>query len=132
MARSEAIARYALAALWAAGSVARLPVAARELIDDLNNELLFSAASLWEIAIKRALHRGDFQLDVRLLRRGLLNNGYRELGVTGEHAVAIEGLPPIHKDSFDRLLIAQSIIEGITLLTSDWLVAQYPAPVQKV
>ena len=118
--------------LWAAGSAARLSVAARELIDDPKNELLFSAASLWEIAIKRALRRDDFQLDVRLLRRGLLNNGYRELAVTGEHAVAIEGLPPIHKDPFDRLLIAQSIIEGITLLTSDGLVAQYPAPVQKV
>ena len=102
--------------LWAAGSVARLSVAARELIDDPKNELLFSAASLWEIAIKQSLRRDDFQLDVRLLRRGLLNNGYRELAVTGEHAVAIEGLPPIHKDPFDRLLIAQSIIEGITLL----------------
>lgn len=71
-------------------------------------------------------------VDARLLRRGLLDNGYGELPVTSEHAVAIDGLPPIHKDPFDRLLVAQSMVEGITLLTSDPLVAQYPAPVRKV
>ncbi|HTT81786.1 MAG TPA: type II toxin-antitoxin system VapC family toxin [Stellaceae bacterium] len=118
--------------IWAAGQVARLSSDARKLIDDPTNELSFSAVSLWEVAIKRALRRRGFELDARLLRRGLLNNGYRELVITGEHAAAIDGLPPIHKDPFDRLLIAQSIVEGITLLTSDGLVAQYPAPVQLV
>jgi PIN domain nuclease of toxin-antitoxin system len=87
---------------------------------------------LWEIAIKSGLGRGDFQVDARLLRRELLDNGYLELPITSEHAVAIDGLPPIHKDPFDRLLVAQSMVEGITLLTADPLVAQYPAPVQKV
>jgi len=62
--------------LWAAGSVARLSAAASELIDDPKNELLLSAASLWKIAIKRALRRDDFQFEVRPLRCGLLNNGY--------------------------------------------------------
>jgi len=74
----------------------------------------------------------DFQVDARLLRRGLLDNGCGELPVASEHAAAIDGLPPLHKDPFDRLLVAQSMVEGITLLTSDPLVAQYPAPVRKV
>ena len=118
--------------LWAAGAVERLSPQARLLLDDPNNELLFSAASLWEIAIKHSLRRADFAVDVRLLRRGLLDNLYRELAVTGEHAVAVAGLPPIHKDPFDRILVAQSIIEGVMLLTADPLVAQYPAPVRQV
>jgi PIN domain nuclease of toxin-antitoxin system len=92
--------------------------------------LLFSVASLWEIVIKRGLNRPDFQVDARLLRRGLIDNGYQELPILSEHAVAVDSLPPIHKDPFDRLLIAQAAIEGITLLTDDTIVAQYPGPVQ--
>ena len=106
--------------------------AARALLEDPHNEPMFSSASLWEIAIKSGLGRDDFHVDARLLRRGLLDNGYGELPVTSEHAVAIDGLPRIHKDPFDRLLVAQSMVEGITLPTSDPLVAQYPAPVRKV
>jgi PIN domain nuclease of toxin-antitoxin system len=102
------------------------------LLNDPRNEPMFSSASLWEIAIKSGLGRDDFQVDARLLRRGLLDNGYGELPVASEHAVAIDGLPPIHKDPFDRLLVAQSMVEGITLLTTDPLVAQYPAPVRQV
>ena len=102
------------------------------MLADPHNEPMFSSASLWEIAIKSGLGRDDFQVDARLLRRGLLDNGYGELPVASEHAVAIDGLPPIHKDPFDRLLVAQSMVEGITLLTNDPLVAQYPAPVRKV
>ena len=118
--------------LWAAGRPERLPAAARRLISDVENELLFSAASLWEIAIKRGLGREDFQVDPRLLRRGLLENGYADLPVTGEHAVALDGLPPIHKDPFDRILIAQAMVEGIALLTVDPLVARYPGPIRKM
>jgi PIN domain nuclease of toxin-antitoxin system len=117
--------------LWAAGSPDRLSAAARSLVDDPQNEPIFSSASLWEIAIKHGLGRRDFQLDARLLRRGLLDNGYGELPITGEHAVALAGLPPIHKDPFDRILVAQAIVEGITLLTADPLVSQYPAPIRK-
>ena len=118
--------------LWAAGRPERLSAAARDLLDDPENTLLFSAASLWEIAIKRGLGRDDFRVEPRLLRRGLLDNGYIELPVTSAHAVALESLPPLHKDPFDRMLIAQSITEGILLLTADPLVARYPAPVRQV
>lgn len=116
--------------IWAADSIERLPLDARILMSDPDNELLFSVASLWEIAIKRGLNRSDFQVDARVLRRGLIDNGYRELPILSEHAVAIDALPPIHKDPFDRLLIAQATVEGITLLTDDATVAQYPGPVQ--
>jgi PIN domain nuclease of toxin-antitoxin system len=118
--------------LWAAGEPRKLPAAALALIDDPANELIFSAASLWEIAIKRRLGRNDFRVDPRQLRRGLLDNGYLELPITSEHAIAIDGLPPLHKDPFDRILIAQATIEGITLLTADPIVARYRGPVREV
>jgi PIN domain nuclease of toxin-antitoxin system len=118
--------------LWAAGSPGQLPATARILMEDLQNELLFSAASLWEIVIKRSLGRSDFQVDARVLRRGLLDNGYQELAITSEHAVFIDSLPLLHKDPFDRILVAQATVEGIALLTADVLVAQYPGPVQQV
>ncbi|GGA80001.1 twitching motility protein PilT [Brucella endophytica] len=118
--------------LWAAGEPEKLPWTARAEIENAENDLLFSAASLWEISIKRGLGRADFTVDPRLLRRGLIDNGYLELPITSEHAVAVEGLPPIHKDPFDRLLIAQSIVEGIPLMTADEIVAQYPAPIRRI
>lgn len=118
--------------LWAAGEPDRLSADACALIREAENELFFSAASLWEIAIKSGLGRDDFQVDARLLRRGLLDNSYNELPISSEHVVAIDSLPPIHKDPFDRILVAQAMVEGITLLTSDPLVAQYPGPVKRV
>ncbi|RWC29761.1 type II toxin-antitoxin system VapC family toxin [Mesorhizobium sp.] len=118
--------------LWAAGEPDRLPLAALAEIENPENELLFSPASLWEIAIKRGLGRDDFQADPRLLRRGLFDNGYHDLPITSEHALAIDGLPTIHKDPFDRILVAQAIVEGITLLTMDDLVARYPGPIRKL
>ena len=117
--------------LWAAGLPGRLSTAALKLIEAPNNELLFSAASIWEVAIKRGLGRSDFQADPRLLRRGLRDNGYSELPILSHHVVALDSLPPIHKDSFDRLLVAQATVEGITLLTSDAVVARYPGPVRQ-
>jgi len=118
--------------LWAAGDPAQLSAEARALLENPENELLFSAASLWEVALKHGLNREDFRVEPRLLRRGLIDNNYRELAVTSEHAVAIESLPPIHKDPFDRMLVAQSMVEGITLLTADPVVARYPGPVRRV
>jgi PIN domain nuclease of toxin-antitoxin system len=119
--------------LWAAGEPKRLSKQARTLIDNPGNELLFfSAASLWEVAIKRGLGRGDFKVDARLLRRGLLDNGYIELPIVSDHIVATESLPPIHRDPFDRVLVAQATVEGITLLTIDSLVSQYPGPIRTV
>jgi PIN domain nuclease of toxin-antitoxin system len=118
--------------LWAAGQPERLSARARKLLDDPRNELLFSAASLWEVAIKSALGREDFQVEPRLLRRGLLDNGYVELPVTSEHAVGIDTLPPHHMDPFDRLLLAQALVEGVVLLTADAQLARYRGPVRKV
>lgn len=118
--------------LLAAGEPRRLSKQARTLIDNADNELFFSAASLWEVAIKRGLGREDFKVDPRLLRRGLLDNGYRELPIISDHVVAIDSLPPIHKDPFDRILVAQATVEGITLLTIDALVSQYPGPIRMV
>jgi PIN domain nuclease of toxin-antitoxin system len=116
--------------LWASGQPKRLPATARKLIENPENELLFSAASLWEVTIKRGLGRHDFQVDPRLLRRGLLDNGYGELPILSEHLVAIDTLPLIHKDPFDRILVGQTTVEGITLLTNDTLLGEYPGPIR--
>jgi PIN domain nuclease of toxin-antitoxin system len=118
--------------LWAANEPKRLPKAARTLIEDTENELLFSAASLWEISIKSSLGRRDFLIDARLLRRGLLDNGYTELPITSEHAVNLDRLAGAHKDPFDRILVAQALVEGITLLTNDRRLVAYPGAIRKV
>ncbi len=118
--------------LWAAGQPERLSAAARRQLNNAKNELIFSAASIWEITIKNSLGRDDFRVEPRLLRRGLLDNGYVELPITSEHAVNVDALPALHKDPFDRLLIAQALVEGITLLTADAQLARYRGPVRKV
>jgi PIN domain nuclease of toxin-antitoxin system len=118
--------------LWAAGQPELLSKDARALLDEPDNLLLFSAASVWEVTIKRSLGREDFRVDPRVLRRGLLDNGYGELAITSEHAIAVDLLPAIHKDPFDRMLLAQSLIEGITLVTSDPVMARYPVSVRQV
>ena len=122
--------------LWAAGEPRKLSKSARRLLEDTSTQLWFSAASLWEVAIKHGLAkthgRADFRVEPRRLRRGLIDNGWRELAISSEHAVAILDLPPIHKDPFDRLLLAQANVEGLTLVTSDEIVAQYPGRVRKV
>jgi len=118
--------------LWAAGAPKRLPAAARRLIEEAATEPIFSVASLWEIVIKRGLGRTDFRVDPSTLRRGLLDNGYGELPVLGEHALAVDALPAIHKDTFDRILVAQAVVEGMTLLTADPVVGSYPGPIRCV
>lgn len=118
--------------LWAALTPGKLSPDARTLIEDPQNELFFSAASIWEVALKQGLSQPDFTLDPQLLRRGLSDNGYIELAVTGHHAAAIATLPQIHKDPFDRMLLAQSSVEGFLLLTADDQVPQYPGPVRRV
>ena len=118
--------------LWAAGADERLPARVRTLLLHAETEPYFSVASLWEIVIKSELGRADFRVDARLLRRGLLDNGYLELPITSEHAVALLGLPPLHKDPFDRILVAQAMLEGITLWTADAVVARYPGPIELV
>ncbi|MBS0984531.1 type II toxin-antitoxin system VapC family toxin [Gluconobacter cerinus] len=118
--------------LWAAGEPDRLSVRARSLMEDQDNALVFSAASLWEITIKAGLGRADFQIDPHLLRRGLIENGYEELPVTGQHAIAVGQLPDVHRDPFDRILVAQAMVEGLLLLTHDPLVQAYPGPITAV
>lgn len=118
--------------LWAAADAPRLGEDARDLISDENNALWFSAASIWEVAIKTGLGRPDFAVDPQLLRRGLLENGYNELSISARHAAGGTHLPAIHRDPFDRLLVAQATDEGLLLLTADDEVAFYPGPIRKV
>lgn len=118
--------------LWAAATPDRLTPEVHRMIEDMSEQLVYSAASIWEVAIKGGLGRADFRVDPRLLRRGLLEHGYDELAVTGVHAAAVDQLPPIHKDPFDRLLVAQAQIEAVTLLTADRIVAQYPGPIRLI
>jgi len=118
--------------LWAAQGLECLPLGAQRWMSAPENELLFSVASLWEVVIKHSLARSDFNVPPRMLRRGLLDHGYTELPIRSEHVVAVEALPPLHKDPFDRLLVAQATVEGILLLTADARLAEYPGPVQRV
>lgn len=116
--------------LWAAGTPDRLPPDAREVIEDRETDPIFSAASVWEVALKSALGRPDFSVDPRVLRHRLLAHDYTELPVTGAHAAAVDLLPPIHKDPFDRLLVVQAQLEGLTLWTADRVVGRYPGPIR--
>ncbi|MCY4648527.1 MAG: type II toxin-antitoxin system VapC family toxin [Gammaproteobacteria bacterium] len=116
--------------LYAAGMPERLPSVARTLLENPESDLAFSAGSLWEVAIKNGLGREDYRVDPRLLRRGLLENGYTELPVASSHAVAADLLPPVNSDPFDRILVAQAQIEGLTLLTLDPLIGRYPGPIR--
>jgi PIN domain nuclease of toxin-antitoxin system len=111
--------------LWAAAEPKRLARDVRELLESLDNEPLFSSASIWEIVTKITLGRPDFHIEPGLFRRALLENGYVELPVTSRHAVAVLELPVELTDPFDRMLVAQSMVERIPLLTSDPIVAQY-------
>jgi|SRR6185437_7827611 len=118
--------------LWATEDSPKLPALAKRLIGSPANELIFSAVSIWEIAIKHAKGTGRFEAAPQLVREGLLENGYSELAISGKHAIAVGYLESIHKDPFDRLLIAQAMVEGITLLTSDAMIARYPGPIRKI
>lgn len=118
--------------LWTVGQSARVPAAARELIAASSTEPMFSTASLWEIAIKAGLGRDDFRVDPARLRSGLLRHGWSELAVLGAHAVAVATLPPLHRDPFDRLLAAQALSEGLTLMTTDRRLKAYPGPIRLV
>ncbi len=109
----------------AGGESRRLPKEARRLLEDPANEVLYSAASLWEIAIKAALRGSDFRVDFALLRPALAAMDFMELPVSGAHAERLTIVPPIHKDPFDRMLVAQSLSERLVLLTNDAPLAAY-------
>jgi PIN domain nuclease of toxin-antitoxin system len=118
--------------LWSALRLDRVPAAARSLMEDEANELVFSVVSIWEIAIKSAQGRPDFNVDPRRLRRQLLRNTWRELHITGEHALTVFDLPLLHKDPFDRLLLAQAIVEDARLVTVDRRLGDYNGPILRV
>jgi PIN domain nuclease of toxin-antitoxin system len=118
--------------LWTIAESRRLSADARALIGDASSEISFSVISLWEVAIKTGRGRDDFRIDVGSLRRQLLDNRFAELVVTGAHAVALAALPQLHKDPFDRMLVAPGMVEGVTLVTGDRAVARYPGPIRLV
>lgn len=118
-------------ALWALISPLRLSAATRSLLSAPSNDCFFSPVSLWEVVIKRGPRNPSFDVEANILHRQLLDNDYIELPVTSDHALAVGSLPPIHKDPFDRLLIAQATTEGITLLTRDADVLRYPGPIRR-
>ena len=105
---------------------------ARDLLGDAANQLHFSPVNIWEIAVKNAAGRPDFEVDTRAFRNELAQRGFIELPVTSEHTLAIGDLPLLHKDPIDRMLVAQAMVEGIVLLTSDARLAPYPGPIRKV
>ena len=115
--------------LWATVWPDRLPKKAHALLEDEENTLFFSPASLWEVAIKRKRGRPDFDEDARILRRHIVDAGGIELPITSAHAIAVSDLPSIHSDPFDRILLAQTKEEGLTLVTADRTLAKYPVPI---
>ena len=118
--------------VWSISQSKRLGADVTRLLEDPTNQPHASVISIWEVAIKHSLKRSDFSIDPHFLRRALNETGFRELPMTGDHAAAVSGLPRIHKDPFDRMLVAQALVEGITLLTVDSVLAQYPCPVRLV
>lgn len=118
--------------LWAAYTPDRLSAVTQAMLLDPANRLCFSVVSIWEVAIKRALDRPDFQIDSGVLRRGLLANGYVECAIEGPHALHVASLPLIHRDPFDRMLVAQAAVEGMQLITADEKVAAYHPSIQLI
>jgi len=117
--------------VWLSLNSKELPAAALESMQDRKNTLFFSLVSIWETSIKFALGRSDFLVEPRLLRRGLMEFGFRELPIMSEHVIAVSKLPHIHRDPFDRLLVAQAEVEGLTLMTTDKTLSKYGPHVRR-
>jgi PIN domain nuclease of toxin-antitoxin system len=111
--------------LWALADPRRLSEPARDAIEAGDNEVLFSAASIWEIAIKSQVLRAEFGVDATTIINGARDTRFIELAISAEHAAAVAALPPHHKDPFDRLLIAQALTEPARLVTADKVLAAY-------
>ena len=116
--------------LWAAADRDRVPAPVADLMLDPSNSLHFSPASLWEVGIKRLKFPG-FHVHPHDLAQHLLANSYVELPITARHAIATADLPTLHNDPFDRIMIAQAIVEQIVLITVDKMVGRYPGPIQR-
>ena len=111
--------------LWTAVSPDRLSVRAVTLVASRDVDVAFSLATMWEVAIKTSLEKPGFNVDSTALRNGLLDQGFRQMDIRPEHIAVVARLPWHHRDPFDRLLVAQALVEGLTLLTSDRLLARY-------
>ena len=118
--------------LWNVYGSRKLPARVARLFRDGRHQFFYSAASLWEIAIKAARGRQDFVADTAAIRDALEENGFHELPVAAQHAVALSTLPAIHADPFDRMLVAQSITEPMALITTDARLAAYPGTIEVV
>ena len=117
--------------IWSMSHLKSISPKTRKLLEDRKNDLYFSVVSLWEIGVKRALNRPDFDFDPHLLRGVLLAKGFEELSVSAEHVLAVDQLPLLHRDPFDRLLLCQTLVEGLTLLTTDERILKYPVSVRR-
>jgi PIN domain nuclease of toxin-antitoxin system len=113
--------------LWAA--IGKLPPQAERYVADMKNSLFFSSAAIWEVVFKRGSSRSYFYVDPAALYSGLLGAGYMELPVLGKHTLLVQTLPAFHKDPFDRLMLAQAASEGMTFLTADKQLNQYPCSI---
>ncbi|CDZ65444.1 Pilus retraction motor protein [Neorhizobium galegae bv. orientalis] len=118
--------------VWLVGASHRLPLIAREIIENPDHEIFFSSASIWELSIKCSSGKIGLELPPRMLYRVLIESGFGELAVTASHALKVDSLQQIHRDPFDRILIAQSMCEGMLLLTSDETIAKYSGPIRFV
>lgn len=109
--------------LWAAAQPHKLPGRAADLMNSDSSDLHYSVACLWEIKIKNGANRHDFQVDTERLRDGLTKVGFRELAIEAEHVLLV--LPSYHRDTFDRIMVAQAGVEGLALLTADATLSRY-------
>ena len=110
--------------LWALADPRRLTDSVRDALE-ADNEVLFSAASVWEIAIKSQVLRAEFGVDATAIIEAALETRFNELAISPEHAAAVAALPPHHRDPFDRLLVAQAFTEPARLVTADKALAAY-------
>jgi PIN domain nuclease of toxin-antitoxin system len=118
--------------IWLAVDSPRMGNLARDLLADPDNQIFFSAISIFEIAVKERLSKRGFEVEASAIRRMMIENDFAELAVTGTHAAHVATLPLFHRDPFDRLLVAQAMMEGFTLMTADEKIAQYSGPILKI
>ena len=118
--------------LWALAEPRRLDRGTRATIESSDTEVLFSVASIWEIAIKSGLGRSDFAFDAEEIAQAALDTGFTEIAVRAKAAALVARLPLLHRDPFDRVLVAQAIVEPATLYTADQQLVPYSDLVRHV
>jgi PIN domain nuclease of toxin-antitoxin system len=111
--------------LWTLVDPNKVPEPMRRIVEDTGNRVWFSAASIWEIAIKHSLAKAEFTVEPAIIWKAARETGLEELAVTAEHAVGVDALPWLHRDPFDRLLVAQARAAGMKLLSVDPKVNAY-------